>query len=314
MPEFDPLMHHLEEMFSEVADYLLTKGYVPIARRPLQIRGESRDVSRAFDLFSEELIMNYCGRHKLPVVVMAEETGTTRIPDYTQSGRYADLSSQRPEYTIQATLLADPCDGSTNMQKGIIGTCVLLSVFPGNKVGAPLKPEDVVVGLTGEVNSGYVWKAEQNKGTWFKRGWRVGDYEQVYASSVKRLAEATVEIDLDFATDTTRPDVDVHEKLGLHRVIPIMLTNKYTRRNGAGTLALAYVSSGAVDAAIDVRDISTPENWMGTSLLVREAGGIITDPYGKPLEVNDMKTPGNFVASATQELHDEILKTLDMSK
>lgn len=89
---------------------------------------------------------------------------------------------------------------------------------------------------------------------------------------------------------------------------------KHIRRNGSAALGLMQVATGAVDAYIDVRDISTPENWLAAQLLIREAGGIFTDPQGREIEIDklDLTRPYSYVASGNRELHDKILKCLNL--
>jgi len=62
-------------MFTSVSKYLRKSGHLPTARRTLQIKPDTKDVSTAFDLFGEQRIVDYCEAKKLNVVVVAEETG-----------------------------------------------------------------------------------------------------------------------------------------------------------------------------------------------------------------------------------------------
>jgi len=218
-----------------------------------------------------------------------------------------NLSSREPDYT----LLVDPVDGSVNWKKGIIGTCVSIAALPGNWVGKEMTPEDVELALIGEVNSGYIWRAQKGRGTQLKRGFMAKEYERVRTSQVERLDEAMIGIDLDAATDNTIKGTDMKEKRKVKRFFPLIERDKYTRRNGAAALDLAYVSSGALDAYVDVRDISTPDNWMAAYLLITE-NGVFTDPHGNSLSNVESNKPYNYVASGNQKLHDQILKTLKL--
>jgi myo-inositol-1(or 4)-monophosphatase len=73
------------------------------------------------------------------------------------------------------------------------------------------------------------------------------------------------------------------------------------------------VASGGVDAYVDVRGMLTPENFMGGALVIEEAGGVVSDAWGRPLPAFEKMTDGfMLVASATPELHREVLAALRM--
>ncbi len=74
-----------------------------------------------------------------------------------------------------------------------------------------------------------------------------------------------------------------------------------TRNTGSLALDLAYVASGRLDGYYNLG--AKPWDIAAGTLLVTEAGGLISDPYGK----NDYLTSGNLVA-ANPKLMDELLK------
>ncbi|MDP2973901.1 MAG: inositol monophosphatase, partial [Candidatus Diapherotrites archaeon] len=73
------------------------------------------------------------------------------------------------------------------------------------------------------------------------------------------------------------------------------------------------VASAGFDAHVDVRDKLTPENFMAAYLIIKEAGGVLTDAFGKELpETGDLKKPFNIVASGNIGLHRQIIELLEM--
>ena len=76
-------------------------------------------------------------------------------------------------------------------------------------------------------------------------------------------------------------------------------------RDGSGALGLCYVAAGRIDVyfatSVKIWDIAAG------CLLVREAGGALSQLDGTPL---DLENP-RFAASATPELHEQVLRTLD---
>ena len=79
------------------------------------------------------------------------------------------------------------------------------------------------------------------------------------------------------------------------------------RALGAAALDLCAVADGVVDAYVDCNDsVHGPWDYLGGMLVCREAGAVVTDLEGRPLEARghtDRRTP---VAAATPELHAEL--------
>jgi fructose-1,6-bisphosphatase/inositol monophosphatase family enzyme len=65
---------------------------------------------------------------------------------------------------------------------------------------------------------------------------------------------------------------------------------------------------------VDVRDTLSPENYMAAYLIVTEAGGIVSDRFGKPLQpIRSMTQGQSIVAASTRPLHTAILEALAQS-
>ena len=71
---------------------------------------------------------------------------------------------------------------------------------------------------------------------------------------------------------------------------------------------IVYVANGAYDAYIDIGDVLTAETILAPLSIVLEAGGIVSDQYGKPLRPISNLTEGfSLVVAGTKELHTELL-------
>ena len=80
---------------------------------------------------------------------------------------------------------------------------------------------------------------------------------------------------------------------------------------GCATRALSMVAAGALDAHLDLRGRLTPENFLGPSLILTEAGGSVTDPEGMPLPTIQCLTERySILAAATPELHAALVQQL----
>jgi myo-inositol-1(or 4)-monophosphatase len=73
-----------------------------------------------------------------------------------------------------------------------------------------------------------------------------------------------------------------------------------------------YVANGAYDAYIDTGDVLTAESFLASLSIVLEAGGIISNRYGKPLRPVSNLTEGfSLVVAGTSELHNELLRRIN---
>jgi myo-inositol-1(or 4)-monophosphatase len=75
------------------------------------------------------------------------------------------------------------------------------------------------------------------------------------------------------------------------------------RRLGAAAVDMAYVACGRFDAYWE-QSLNAWDMAAGV-VLVEEAGGIVTDTLGRPLDLT-----GGTVLAATPEIHEELLAAL----
>jgi fructose-1,6-bisphosphatase/inositol monophosphatase family enzyme len=77
---------------------------------------------------------------------------------------------------------------------------------------------------------------------------------------------------------------------------------------GSASLELSCVANASVEVLI-IKGL-TPENFAAAYLIIKEAGGILTDERGKELPELDMKKGYNIVASGNKEMHGKIIELL----
>jgi myo-inositol-1(or 4)-monophosphatase len=263
----------LRAMFSETRQFLLGEGLRKLATVQTNARG---DVTKEFDYLAEERIINYCAREvSTPVRILTEERGEVR----TRPG------------AARWTLVVDPVDGSENFARGNELSSVSLALLPGEDMP---HPEAVTAALVGGIFSGTVYEAEKGSGAW-----RNG--QPIRSSPTTRLSDALIAVDFNFRGS---PSVT--------RLFPLLRRMKDARRFGSAAFELVVVASGGVDAYVDVRETLSPENYMAAFRIVTEAGGTISDRFGKPLEpIRSMTQGQSIVAAATPTLHAAILEALD---
>ena len=200
--------------------------------------------------------------------------------------RPAFLTSHDPSYRI----IVDPVDGSTNVSRGIMTAGVSLAIL---SIDEPITPESVQWALVGELYSGTVYQAQRNWGA-FCNGHRC------QVSKTRQIEHCLAGVNCDGR------DPDVLQKLLIERP---PLGN--VRRSGSSAMDAVYVANGAYDAYIDTGDVLTAESFLASLSIVLEAGGIISDQYGKPLRPVSNLTEGfSLVVAGTRELHNELLRRL----
>lgn len=195
-------------------------------------------------------------------------------------------TAEQPTYRI----VVDPVDGSMNVAHGIHAACVALAVLP---IDAPVTPENVEWALVGELYSGTVYQAERGHGAYCNG-------RACKTSEMKRYKDCLLGINLD------QRDPASLRKLFGETTLPAAV-----RRSGTSALDMVYVSTGAYDAYVDIGDIITGESFLASAAIVLEAGGTVTDRYGKPLPpIADLRQGFSLVAAATPKLHADLIARL----
>jgi len=206
---------------------------------------------------------------------------------------YQELTKARPGYGFVGeeggrregadrthTWIVDPLDGTSNFLHGI----------PQFAISIALEREGTIVaGVTYNPANDELFTAERGKGAFL-------DGHRLRVAGRRRLVEAVIACGLPH-----------HGKgdLALFRAEFAAIQDKIAglRRFGAAALDLAWVAAGRLDGYWE-RDIS-PWDMAAGLLLVREAGGFVTD-----LEGGDaMLAKGNILAG-NETMHRELLRLL----
>lgn len=195
-------------------------------------------------------------------------------------------TSEHPTYRI----VVDPVDGSTNVMRGILSAGVSLAVLP---IEAPVTPEHVQWALVGELYSGTVYQAERARGAYWNR-------RRCQVSEVTHYQDCLVGINLD-----------QRKASAMQRLLCTTTRPASMRRCGSSTMDLVYVASGAYDAYVDIGEVLTGESFLAAAMIVREAGGLVTDAQGQPLvPIEHLRQGYSLIAAATPQLHSAILQLL----
>jgi myo-inositol-1(or 4)-monophosphatase len=115
----------------------------------------------------------------------------------------------------------------------------------------------------------------------------------IHVSQARTLSEALISAGFPAAVTSDSPDLKVFNQ--------VVLRSQGIRRTGSAALNLAYVAAGRFDAGWS----SSTKIWdtVAGTLLIREAGGIVTSLTGEAIPVPS----GPFLVAATSDLHQELL-------
>jgi myo-inositol-1(or 4)-monophosphatase len=202
-----------------------------------------------------------------------------RFPAHAFLGEEEKAGEGRPGVDAPPTWIVDPIDGTTNY----VHDCPLYCVSIGLQVAGEL-----VVGVVLDPSRQEMFRAAQGMGAW------LGE-RRLHTSPTTTLEEALL---------ATGFPADVR---GQERTLDwwryFSLRTRSLRRTGSTALNLAYVAAGRFDGywAFDnhVWDVA------GAVVLVREAGGLITNVDGTPF---DPYTPDGVASNGP--LHPVLLQHL----
>ncbi len=180
----------------------------------------------------------------------------------------------------------DPLDGTTNFAHRLPVFGVSIALVEG---------DEVVLGVTCDVTRQRLYWATRGGGAW-TQGPDESEPRPLRVSQTSTLQEALLATGFpyDKALD---PDNNVRE------FAAFLVRCQGVRRAGAATVDMAWLADGRLDGYWEHK--LQPWDWAAGSLLVREAGGSVTDYVGRPWKPG---TP-NIVAS-NGLLHEAMLSVL----
>ncbi|WP_043340828.1 inositol monophosphatase family protein [Belnapia moabensis] len=219
----------------------LLRDFAEVEQLQVSSKGPGDFVSQA-DLRAEETLRQDLGRARPNFAFLMEESGTHGAEDW------------------EWRWVVDPLDGTTNFLHGIPHWAI--------SVGIERRLEDG----RSELVAGVVYNPAANEMFWAERG--VGAFlndRRLRVSGRKDLREALFATGIPFAAAPRRAEFT-------HTLARIMPQVAGVRRFGAASLDLAWLAAGRYDGYWELN----LKKWdiAAGLVLVREAGGFITDPQG----------------------------------
>ncbi len=181
-------------------------------------------------------------------------------------------------------VLIDPVDGSKNAIAGIPFYCTSIAIAAGNTLA------DVYLSYVINLSNGDEFWAEAASGAWLNS---------------RKMQTQTDEVFSLVSYEAQVPGKDIPA------ILPLLSGSRKTRCLGATALDLAYLASGASSIFV-TSSLSRSFDFAGGWLLVKEAGGIITDIRGANVEnvILDLSKSTSLLAAGNNTLHSKALALL----
>jgi len=198
------------------------------------------------------------------------------FPEFNILSEERNYINRNSEYTW----VIDPLDGTTNFIIKNPFFCSSIALVKKNKV------------LMSAVNSPFmkeIYFAERGRGAFLN--------EKEISVSKRRMKKSIV-------TYCSPPEEET-VRASAHALIALRKKAVDVRRIGAGELELCYVAAGRVDGFF-VLNFNSPWDVAAGSLIVKEAGGRVTNLAGRDWNINDR----NIIAS-NGIIHRELLRILN---
>jgi len=204
-----------------------------------------------------------------------------------------ELSRARPDYSFlmeergevqgadsQHRFIVDPLDGTTNFLHGIPLFAISIALERQGQIVAALIYNPI---------SDELYTAERGGGAFLND-------RRLRVAARRKLEDCVIGTGIPHLGDT-------HHGSYLVKLRNVMGQVSGVRRLGAAALDLAYVAAGRLDGFWE-NDLQ-PWDMAAGILLIREAGGFVTDDQGG----HDMLSSGHIIAG-NEVIHSHLLKTL----
>ncbi len=266
-------IEELLEIASEIRDSIRTYISETIDYGEIIIRRE-RDVTRKIDMFAENALENALAGRNLCARIISEELGDHVFP-----------KGGEPKFT----LIFDPIDGSTNAILGIPFFCS--SIAYSSKVDR-VTFDDIQASVVATIY-GKTYYAVKGKNAFV---------------DTKKLPRKV--------TGKTKPVLSVYT-YGADLIPEGLLQFQKEAKNviirvlGSIAAEICLVAEGVIDAVIDVRGLIRGYDVAGAILILKEAGGAITDSKGIELHAEVGKTQNiSLIAALEPEMYKSMFDIL----
>jgi myo-inositol-1(or 4)-monophosphatase len=202
-----------------------------------------------------------------------------QYPQYNLWGEESGLGKTKSEYTW----LVDPLDGTTNFTHGYPFFCCSIALLKGS---------EPIVGVVYDALRDECFTAEKGQGA-FLNG------KKIHVSKTRKLSDSLLCSGFAYRVLETHYNFDNFKQF--------VLKARGVRRDGSAALNLAYLAAGRFDGFWE-RGVQAWDIAAGV-LLIREAGGKVTDISGGPWKLH-----GENTLASNGIIHKQIFEILKKGK
>lgn len=178
------------------------------------------------------------------------------------------------------TWIIDPLDGTTNYAHG----------YPCFSVSIALEQEgEVVLGVVYDPMRDELFSARKGQGAYLNG-------KPIRVSRADRLISSLLATGFPY-------DRAVHEKNNMEYFRRLLMASQEVRRDGSAALDLCYVACGRFEGFWELK--LKPWDTAAGSLLVREAGGMVSNFTGSEFSIHDEE-----ILATNGRVHDAMLQVL----
>lgn len=207
------------------------------------------------------------------------------IQDYKVSAQLVSEEGDQEFGDGDYYIIADPVDGTTNLARGLPPAVISILVSDRPMLSG------AIVGIVQNLYSGVTYYAEKGKGATL-------DDQRINVGSNRDFRKALI-------------SMDISKNPCLEKTRRILDESRHIRQLGCSAMSLCHVSSGVVDAHIDVRGFLRATDCVAGLLIIKEAGGnyAINRIVGGDLPLT-RETQLELVTASTSSLMTEILRLM----
>lgn len=213
--------------------------------------------------------------------IQAEKKVVSIIKKYFPEHNFLAEENKYQKTPSEYTWVIDPLDGTNNYSAGMPIFCASVAL---------VKNDEPIAGAIYDVSRDELFYAQSGKGAYLNG-------KKITVSKTTGLKKSI--LITGFYYDRGKEMDENLEKIReflIRRIIGI-------RRLGSASLDLAYVAAGRASGYWEFK--LSPWDFAAGALLVTEAGGKVTDRYGKKLTMDQ-----SFVVASNGKLHNKMLKIL----
>ncbi|MDP1852927.1 MAG: inositol monophosphatase family protein [Candidatus Omnitrophota bacterium] len=213
--------------------------------------------------------------------IEAEKTAVSVIKKYFPDHNFLAEENKYKKTASEYMWVIDPLDGTNNFYSGLPIFCSSIAI---------LKNNEPIVGAIYDVTRDELFYAEKGKGAYLNG-------KKIHVSRISDLKQSL--FITGFYYDRGKEMDENLKKIRqflIRRIIGI-------RRLGSAALDLCYVAAGRACGFWEFK--LSPWDFAAGILIVNEAGGKVTDRYGKKVKMEK-----SFIAASNGKIHNKMLKIL----